>query len=102
VQISICLIILCVQLGPSALAGFSLFILAMPLQERLMAAQFKVRRSSTVWTDKRAKLLLETLSSMRVVKYFTYELSFIKRRPHYTCVTSTLIFLHRDIRHPPK
>lgn len=79
VQVSICLIILCVQLGPSALAGFSLFVLIMPLQERVMTMQFNIRRKSMQWTDKRAKLLTEILAAMRVVKYFTYELSFLDR-----------------------
>jgi ATP-binding cassette subfamily C (CFTR/MRP) protein 1 len=79
VQVILCLIILCVQLGPAALAGFALFAAVMPLQERIMRAQFVLRRGSMIWTDKRAKLLVEVLSSMRVVKYFTYELPFLKR-----------------------
>lgn len=33
----------------------------MPLQERVMASQFKIRRGSMQWTDKRAKLLTELL-----------------------------------------
>lgn len=49
------------QLGPSALAGFSLFILMVPLQQRLMAVQFKIRKNANVWTDQRAKTLLEVL-----------------------------------------
>lgn len=78
-QISICLIILCVQLGPSALAGFALFVVAMPIQAIVMSGQLRLRRTSVIWTEKRAKLLLEVLSSMRIVKYFTYEQPFLKR-----------------------
>ncbi|KAI0321790.1 ABC protein [Amylostereum chailletii] len=85
IQATVCLIILLVQLGPSALAGFSLFLLLAPIQERVMAVQFNVRKESTQWTDKRAKLLMEILGmqlgvrGMRIVKYFTYEIPFLQR-----------------------
>ncbi|KAJ7116426.1 P-loop containing nucleoside triphosphate hydrolase protein [Mycena epipterygia] len=79
IQVSICLIILLTQLGPSALAGFSLFIFIIPILERIMARQFKTRGKSMKFTDRRAKVLLEVLGSMRVVKYFCYEVPFLKR-----------------------
>ncbi|KDQ57350.1 hypothetical protein JAAARDRAFT_194496 [Jaapia argillacea MUCL 33604] len=68
-----------VSLGPSALAGFSLFLLVAPIQERVMAYQFHVRKHSMKWTDQRAQVLLEILGAMRVVKYFTYEVPFLQR-----------------------
>lgn len=49
-----------------------------PLQQRVMAVQFKIRRKSNVWTDQRAKTILEVLGAMRVVKYFSYEVPFLK------------------------
>ncbi|KZS94671.1 ABC protein [Sistotremastrum niveocremeum HHB9708] len=79
IQITICLIILLVQLGPSALAGFSLFIIVIPFQERAMSYQFHVRQKSMKWTDQRAKLILELLGGMRIIKYFSYEMPFLKR-----------------------
>ncbi|KZT29601.1 ABC protein [Neolentinus lepideus HHB14362 ss-1] len=79
IQVIICLIILLVQLGPSALAGFSLFLIVAPIQERVMDYQFRVRTHTMKWTDLRAKLLLEILGAMRVVKYFTYETPFLRR-----------------------
>ncbi|KAF8318754.1 ABC protein [Clavulina sp. PMI_390] len=79
VQVLICLTILCVQLGPSALAGFSLFVLLMPLQERAMTMQLRMRRASMKYTDKRANLLQEILGAMRITKLFTYELPFWER-----------------------
>ncbi|KAJ7352413.1 ABC protein [Mycena albidolilacea] len=79
IQVLICLIILLTQLGPSALAGFSLFVVIIPIMERIMARQFKTRGASMKFTDLRAKVLLEVLSSMRVVKYFCYEVPFLKR-----------------------
>ncbi|KAJ7513244.1 ABC protein [Mycena galericulata] len=79
IQVIVCLIILLVQLGPSALAGFALFVVIVPIQERIMANQFILRRGSMKFTDSRAKVVLEVLSSMRVVKYFCYEGSFLAR-----------------------
>ncbi|KJA26268.1 hypothetical protein HYPSUDRAFT_36540 [Hypholoma sublateritium FD-334 SS-4] len=79
IQISVCLIILLTQLGPSALAGFALFLILAPLQERAMAQQFQIRKKSMKYTDQRAKTLLEVLGSMRVVKYFSYETPFLDR-----------------------
>ncbi|KAK7017781.1 ABC protein [Favolaschia claudopus] len=79
IQTIVCLIILVVELGPSSLAGFALFLVVIPLQERIMQQQFSFRRASILWTDKRASQVLETISSMRVVKYFCYEGSFLAR-----------------------
>ncbi|KAJ6466582.1 ABC protein [Mycena vitilis] len=79
IQVTICLIILLTQLGPSALAGFSLFVIIIPVMERIMARQFKTRSVSMKFTDQRAKVLLEILGSMRVVKYFCYEVPFLKK-----------------------
>ncbi|KZP33097.1 P-loop containing nucleoside triphosphate hydrolase protein [Athelia psychrophila] len=44
-----------------------------------MSLQLGLRRRSMVWTDRRAKLLVEVFSTMRVVKYFSYEVSFLER-----------------------
>ncbi|KAI0342890.1 ABC protein [Trametopsis cervina] len=79
IQVTVCLIILLVQLGVSALAGFSLFILLIPLQERLMSVQLTIRKKANKWTDQRAKIILEVLGAMRVVKYFSYEVPFLER-----------------------
>ncbi|KAF7349803.1 ABC protein [Mycena venus] len=78
-QVTICLIILLTQLGPSALAGFSLIVFIFPIQERIIARHFKTRGKSMKFTDLRAKVLLVVLSSIRVVKYFCYEMPFLKR-----------------------
>ncbi|KAG0698327.1 ABC protein, partial [Suillus ampliporus] len=79
IQVTVCLIILLTELGPSALAGFSLFVLIVPIQERLMTLQHHIRLESMKWTDQRAKVLLEVLGAMRVVKYFSYEVPFLQR-----------------------
>jgi len=80
IQVMVCLTILLVQLGPSALAGFALFLIIFPVQVKVMSYQFRTRKKMMVWTDKRAKLLLEVLGAMRVVKYFSYEIPFLRRK----------------------
>ncbi|KAL1697054.1 P-loop containing nucleoside triphosphate hydrolase protein [Schizophyllum commune] len=79
IQVIVCLIILLVQLGPSALVGFVLFFFMMPIQERSMHFQIKMRKASVKFTEQRAKVILEVLSSMRIVKYFCYEVPFLNR-----------------------
>ncbi|KAG2147643.1 ABC protein [Suillus clintonianus] len=79
IQVIICVIILLNELGPSALAGCSLFVLFIPLQERLMALQRSMRLGSMKWTDQRAKVLLEILGAIRVVKFFSYEVPLLQR-----------------------
>ncbi|KAG9119276.1 hypothetical protein FRC07_005764, partial [Ceratobasidium sp. 392] len=79
IQISICLILLCLQLGPAALAGFSLFAFLIPIQQLLMSYQLSMRKGSMRYTDERSSLLRELLGSMRVVKVCAYEAQFEKR-----------------------
>ncbi|KAL7419852.1 hypothetical protein Q5752_005768 [Cryptotrichosporon argae] len=79
IQLIVTLILLLVQIGPSALVGFALFILLAPLQTWFMKFSFIVRKKSMKWTDGRSKLLQELLSSMQIIKVFTYEIPFLKR-----------------------
>ncbi|KAG1733609.1 ABC protein [Suillus paluster] len=79
IQITLCLIILLTELGPSALAGFSLFILVIPFQMWTRTLQHRIRLGSMKWTDQRAKVLLEVFGAMRVVKYFSYEAPFLQK-----------------------
>ncbi|KAJ7830376.1 hypothetical protein B0H13DRAFT_2433724 [Mycena leptocephala] len=77
IQTTVWWIILLVELRPSALADFALFLI-IPLQERIMAHQFSLRQASMKWTDERAGRVLEVVASMRVVKCFCYEGSFLE------------------------
>jgi ABC-type bacteriocin/lantibiotic exporter with double-glycine peptidase domain len=79
----ICLILLIINLGPSALAGFAFFVLATPPQTIVMKHLFKIRAKSMVWTDKRAKLLQELLGGMKVIKFFSWETPFLRRLVEY-------------------
>ncbi|KAF9484351.1 ABC transporter [Pholiota conissans] len=83
IQMIICLILLLINLGPSALAGFGFFILATPAQTYVMKKLFALRRRSMEWTDKRAKLLQELLGGMKVIKFFAWEVPFLARISEY-------------------
>jgi ABC transporter transmembrane region len=79
IQMIICLVLLLLDLGPSALAGFAFFILATPFQMYAMKRMFVARHKSMAWTDKRSKLLQELLGGMRVIKFFAWEIPFLER-----------------------
>ena len=79
----ICLILLLLDLGPSALAGFAFLILASPLQMYAVKRMFAIRRKSMLWTDKRSKLLQELLVGMKVIKFFAWEIPFLERISGY-------------------
>jgi hypothetical protein len=51
------------QLGPSALAGFVLFLIVGPVQERAMEQQHRIRKASTIYTEQRANTILEILGN---------------------------------------
>ena len=73
VQLIICLIILLVNLGPSTLAGFAIFVVMMPIQTVIMSLMFRSRQKVMDFTDKRAKLLQELLPSIKIIKFFAWE-----------------------------
>ncbi|KAG8960099.1 hypothetical protein FRC03_007064 [Tulasnella sp. 419] len=79
VQLLICLALLIVNLGYSALPGFGIFFIVIPLQTRLMKASFSKRKNSMRFTDQRSKLLQEVLSGIRIIKYFAWEIPFLNR-----------------------
>ena len=83
IQLSIFLGLLLANLGPSALAGFSVFIILTPIQGKIMKTLFQFRRKTMEWTDKRAKLLQELLGGMKMIKFFAWESPFLDRIAGY-------------------
>ncbi|KAI9467371.1 ABC transporter [Lactarius psammicola] len=83
IQLGICLGLLLSNLGPSALAGFSVFIVLTPIQGKIMKSLFRARRKTMEWTDKRAKLLQELLGGMKLIKFFAWEAPFLERVAGY-------------------
>ncbi|KAJ6602805.1 ABC transporter [Mycena vulgaris] len=79
IQIIVCLIQLLIILGPSALAGFSILFLSLPIQSWIIQIQFHIRSKSMRWTDQRITLISEILSGMNVIKYFAWEKPLLER-----------------------
>ncbi|PSK55267.1 hypothetical protein B9Z65_2656 [Elsinoe australis] len=73
------LILLLVNLSYSALAGFALIVIAMPLLGRSVKSLFARRKKINKVTDQRVGLTQEILSGVRFVKYFGWETSFLNR-----------------------
>ncbi|KAL9471438.1 hypothetical protein ACSS6W_009379 [Trichoderma asperelloides] len=75
----ITLVLLLVNLTYSALAGFGLLMIGVPLITRAMQSLFRRRKNINKITDQRVSLTQEILQSVRFVKYFGWEKSFIDR-----------------------
>ena len=79
IQLAICLALLIYNLGPSALAGFSVFFILSPVLGKVMGTLYLIRQKAMVWTDKRAKLLQELLGGMKQIKFFAWEVPILNR-----------------------
>lgn len=79
----LCLALLLINLGPSALVGFGFFVLVTPIQLQAMKSFFSSRKKAMFWTDRRAKLLQELLGGIKIIKFFAWENSFLARIMDY-------------------
>jgi ABC-type multidrug transport system fused ATPase/permease subunit len=79
VAILLTLALLCINLTYSALAGFGLLMLTMPLLGMAVQSLFKRRVGINKMTDQRVSLTQEILQAVRFVKYFGWETSFLAR-----------------------
>jgi ATP-binding cassette, subfamily C (CFTR/MRP), member 1 len=79
ITIFITLALLLVNITYSALAGFALLVIAMPLLGKAMRSMFHRRVAINKVTDQRVSLTQEILSAVKFVKYFGWELSFLER-----------------------
>ncbi|KAL6699968.1 P-loop containing nucleoside triphosphate hydrolase protein [Trichoderma pleuroticola] len=75
----ITLVLLLVDLTYSALAGFGLLIVGVPLITKAIQSLFRRRKEINKITDQRVSLTQEILQSVRFVKYFGWEKAFIDR-----------------------
>lgn len=83
IQLVVVIIILIVNLGPSALAGIGLMLLVTPVQAKAMRFMFGLRRKAMVWTDKRAKLIQELLGGIKILKFFAWEVPYFEKLKGY-------------------
>ncbi|KAJ3411061.1 hypothetical protein HDV05_002852, partial [Chytridiales sp. JEL 0842] len=66
-------------LGPPALGGVFLLMAMIPLQAFITRKLVGLRKANARNTDQRVKLTSETLLAIRVIKFFAWEDSFLKR-----------------------
>lgn len=78
-QIILTLILLLVNLSYSALAGFALLILGVPVLSWVVKVLAARRRAMNQVTDKRVSLTQEIFLGVRFVKFFGWEKSFLQR-----------------------
>ena len=79
VSMVVTLILLLYNLTYSALAGFSLLVIGVPLLSRAIKSLFVRRRAINKITDQRVSLTQEILQAVRFVKYFGWESAFLDR-----------------------
>ncbi|KAG0281307.1 hypothetical protein BGZ96_001186 [Linnemannia gamsii] len=71
--------LLCHLMGPSALLGALLLIVANPIQAWAMARLGPVRKIASQFTDKRIRLTSEILQGIKVIKFFSWESQFLEK-----------------------
>ena len=79
ISILVTLILLIINLTYSALAGFGLLVITMPILTRAIRMLFKRRMAINKITDQRVTLTQEILQAVRFVKFFGWETSFLDR-----------------------
>ncbi|KAL8850054.1 MAG: hypothetical protein Q9221_004980 [Calogaya cf. arnoldii] len=79
IAILITLVVLLINLSYSALAGFALLVIGIPVLTKAIKTLFVRRRAINKITDQRVSLTQEVLQSVRFVKYFGWETSFLER-----------------------
>lgn len=79
VGILITLVVLIINLTYSALAGFALLVVGFPLLTRAIRSLLIRRKKINKVTDQRVSLTQEILQSVRFVKFFGWEISFLER-----------------------
>jgi len=77
IQLIAILFLLIRSLGLWSLVGFTVFVAVVPLQGVIMKYLVKFRRQTSILVDKRVKKTQEVIGSMRVIKFFGWEQSFL-------------------------
>ncbi|KAK2805805.1 hypothetical protein FQN50_006081 [Emmonsiellopsis sp. PD_5] len=79
IQLIVALIVLIINIGYSALAGYALLVLSMPFLMWSMRSLIQRRKKINKVTDERVSLTQEILLAVRFVKFFGWESSFLGR-----------------------
>jgi ATP-binding cassette subfamily C (CFTR/MRP) protein 1 len=75
----ITLVVLIIELTYSALAGFALLVIGLPVLTMAVKALFVRRKAINKITDQRVSLTQEILQAVRFVKFFGWETAFLER-----------------------
>ncbi|KAJ3030728.1 UNVERIFIED_CONTAM: hypothetical protein HDU68_007939 [Siphonaria sp. JEL0065] len=79
VQLIVVISLLMHVIGAPALAGLGLLVALVPFQIWVIKVLVNLRRANAKTTDQRIRLTSETLSSIRLIKFFAWEDSFLER-----------------------
>ena len=79
IQVMLTLVLLLINLGYSALAGFAFICIMMPALGKAVQTLMRRRRVINKITDQRVTLTQEIMASVRFVKYFGWEMAFLDR-----------------------
>ncbi|KAH3669245.1 hypothetical protein OGAPHI_001366 [Ogataea philodendri] len=78
-SIILCIILLLVNIGVSALAGISLFVVILLFTSYVVRVLYKMRVRANVYTDQRVNLVKELLKNFKMVKMYGWENSYFKQ-----------------------
>ncbi|XP_063262505.1 ATP-binding cassette sub-family C member 2 [Prinia subflava] len=78
-QITLSIVFLWRELGPSVLAGIATMVLLLPINAFLVAKAKKIQERNMKNKDERMKIMTEILNGIKILKLFAWEPSFEKR-----------------------
>ncbi|KAH3662159.1 hypothetical protein OGAPHI_005407 [Ogataea philodendri] len=96
--LTITIILLVVNLGAASLAGIAYFLLITLVSSILIRHFMKLRVASNKGTDQRIKCLKDVLSSMKIIKYYSWELPYLKLLTNYRAMEMANILRLQVIR----
>ncbi|KAJ3394478.1 hypothetical protein HDU92_006863 [Lobulomyces angularis] len=79
IQIIATIVMMCYSIGYSALPGIAVILIVTPFNGALFNQVKKIRRTVAPITDRRVKLMGEVLAGIRVIKFFSWESSFLEK-----------------------
>lgn len=79
VQLIVTIALLIRALGPAALVGVGILVALLPVQAIIMKRLAVLRGENAKITDQRVRTISEILQGIRVIKFFAWEDSFMKR-----------------------
>lgn len=94
----ITLVVLLINLTYSALSGFALLVIGMPILTKAIKSLFVRRALINKVTDQRVSLTQEILQSVRFVKFFGWESSFLNRLEDFRAREISMIQVLMAIR----